>query len=304
MLPRRNVNEIATGRWPNILAHFGVAESFLTGKHGPCPICGGKDRFRFDNKEGRGTWICSQSCGAGDGFRLLELMKGWSFRETAFQVEQIAGNVAAMVVKAENNEAKKIAAVKRIWNETEPVCKGDPVWKYLNRRVGIEIIPACLRFHPALPYVDGDQIDYHPALVAAVTDHNGLGVGIHRIYLTAQGEKANVEKAKKLMAGKPLNGASIKLGSAGVSLGIAEGIETALAASRRFSVPVWAAISSGLMEQWLPPQGVEKVFVFGDNDDSFTGQASAFSLAKKIRLKGFAAEVCIPDKAGTDWADS
>lgn len=30
MQPRRNVNEIATGRWPNILAHFGVAEKFLT----------------------------------------------------------------------------------------------------------------------------------------------------------------------------------------------------------------------------------------------------------------------------------
>ena len=51
MQPKRNVNEIATGRWPNILAHFGIAESFLTGKHGPCPICGGKDRFRFGNKE-------------------------------------------------------------------------------------------------------------------------------------------------------------------------------------------------------------------------------------------------------------
>ena len=303
MQPRRNVNEIATGRWPNILAHFGVAEKFLTGKHGPCPICGGKDRFRFDNKEGRGTWICSQSCGAGDGFRLLELLKGWSFRETAFQVEQIAGTVHQSVVKEENDEAKKMAAVKRIWNETEPVCKGDPVWLYLNKRTGIEIAPACLRFHPALPYIDHDQIDYHPALVARVTNYAGEGVGIHRIYLTNSGDKAPVETAKKLLACKALGGASVKLGRIGEDLGIAEGIETALAASMRFSVPVWSAINANLLEQWLPPKDVKHVVIFGDNDESYTGQASSFVLARKLKNKGFSVSVRIPETVGTDWAD-
>ena len=303
MQPRRNVNEIATGRWPNILAHFGVAEKFMTGKHGPCPICGGKDRFRFDNKEGRGTWICSQSCGAGDGFRLLELLKGWSFREAAFQVEQIAGNVQQIVVKEENDEAKKMAAVKRIWNETEPVCKGDPVWLYLNKRTGIEIAPACLRFHPALPYIDHDQIDYHPALVARVTNYAGEGVGIHRIYLTSEGEKAPVEAAKKLLAGKALCGSSVKLGRVGGDLGIAEGIETALAASMRFSVPVWSAINANLLEQWLPLKDVKHVVIFGDNDESYTGQASSFALARKLKNKGFSVSVRIPETVGTDWAD-
>ena len=303
MQPKRNVNEIATGRWPNILAHFGIAESFLTGKHGPCPICGGKDRFRFDNKEGRGTWICSQSCGAGDGFRLLELIKGWSFRETAFQVEQIAGNVHQSIVKEESDEAKKMAAIKRIWNETEPVCKGDPVWLYLNKRIGLEIIPACIRHHPALPYIDNGNVDYYPALVAAVTDSEGVGIGVHRIYLTSEGEKAPVESAKKLLAGKALGGASVKLGRVGCDLGIAEGIETALAASMRFSVPVWSAISANLLEQWLPPKDVKHVVIFGDNDESYTGQASSFVLARKLKNKGFSVSVRIPETVGTDWAD-
>jgi hypothetical protein len=35
-------------------------------RHQACPVCGGSDRFRFDDKEGRGTWFCNQ-CGAGDG---------------------------------------------------------------------------------------------------------------------------------------------------------------------------------------------------------------------------------------------
>jgi len=283
--------------------HFGVHESFLKNKHGPCPICGGKDRFRFDNKEGRGTFICNQ-CGAGDGFKLLELLKGWCFRDAADNVEKIVGGFVKLEVKPEDDDAKKMAAVKRIWNETEPVTKGDPVWLYLNRRIGLDLVPSCLRYHPALPHIDDGVIDYYPAMVAAVTNCEGVGIGVHRIYLTEEGQKAPVDKAKKLLAGKPMNGASIKLSQKiDGELGIAEGIETALAASRRFSMPVWASISAGLMEQWVPPVGVSSVVVFGDNDASYTGQASAFLLAKKLRLKGILVDVRIPHEEGSDWCD-
>ena len=58
--------ERATGRWPGILKHFGLDDRTLSGDHCPCPVCGGKDRFRFDDKEGRGTYYCSH-CGAGHG---------------------------------------------------------------------------------------------------------------------------------------------------------------------------------------------------------------------------------------------
>jgi putative DNA primase/helicase len=299
----RKASEIATGRWHGILVQLGVSDKFLTGKHGPCPLCGGKDRFRFDNKAGRGTWICSQ-CGAGDGFGLLQQIKGWTYREAAKEVEAIAGNVSAVVAKADDDAAKKMVAVRRIWSDSEQVCQGDPVWKYLNRRIGIDAIPSCLRYHPALPYISDDgEIDHHPAMIAALTSHDSKGVGVHRIYLDGQGNKANVQVVKKLMVGASMAGASVKLQRAAAVLGIAEGIETALAASRLFSMPVWSAISSGGMESWRPPKGVEKVIVFGDNDASFTGQASAYALAKALRLKGICAEVRIPAQTGKDWAD-
>ncbi len=65
------VKAAAKGRWKDeILPHFGVDQCFLSGKHCPCPICGGKDRFRLDDKDGHGTYICGQ-CGAGDGFTLI-----------------------------------------------------------------------------------------------------------------------------------------------------------------------------------------------------------------------------------------
>jgi putative DNA primase/helicase len=43
-------------------------------------MCGGKDRFRFDDKEGHGTWICTH-CGAGDGFSLLMKVMGIDFKK-------------------------------------------------------------------------------------------------------------------------------------------------------------------------------------------------------------------------------
>lgn len=299
----RKPSELASGKWQWLLTHFGIPAKYLVNKHGACPLCNdGKDRFRFDDKDGRGTWICNQ-CGSGDGYDMLQRFKGWSFRDAVKEVEQVVGVAVAQEVKSTTDEAKKMASVKRIWNESEPVSKGDPAWIYLNRRTGIEIIPANLRFHPALPYVDGDSVDYFPALIAAVSDASGLGVGVHRIYLTEAGNKAPVEKAKKLLAGKALQGACVRLGCANETLGIAEGIETALAASMRFKINSWAAISAGLLEQWNPPQSVRRVIVLGDNDESYTGQASAYSLAKRLKAKGIAVEVRIPEIVGKDWAD-
>lgn len=60
--------KVARGHWAQILPALGV--NILKNRHQPCPVCGGKDRFRFDDQEGRGTWFCNQ-CGAGDGLALV-----------------------------------------------------------------------------------------------------------------------------------------------------------------------------------------------------------------------------------------
>jgi phage/plasmid primase-like uncharacterized protein len=87
------IQQRALGRWYGILSTLGVATNFLRNKHGPCPVCGGKDRFRWDNKDGKGTFYCSQ-CGAGDGFELLKKLKGWDFKQAAAEVEGIVGSRA------------------------------------------------------------------------------------------------------------------------------------------------------------------------------------------------------------------
>lgn len=73
---RFNVDEIrerARGKWRLILGSLGLSLPATATKHGPCPACGGNDRFRFDDKEGRGTWFCNQcEPQAGDGFALIQ----------------------------------------------------------------------------------------------------------------------------------------------------------------------------------------------------------------------------------------
>ncbi|WP_246102645.1 toprim domain-containing protein [Methylobacterium terricola] len=77
-------------------------------------------------------------------------------------------------------------------------------------------------------------------------------------------------------------GAAIRLFDHGPVLGIAEGVETALAAASLFGILCWAAINSTLLAKWEPPPNVETVIVFGDSDASFAGQAAAYALAHRL----------------------
>ena len=79
------VKRAAHGRWPGVLTAFGVPAAMLVNRHGPCPLCGGTDRFRFDDRHGNGEDYCN-GCGAGDGFRLLEKHLGWDFPRAKLSV--------------------------------------------------------------------------------------------------------------------------------------------------------------------------------------------------------------------------
>ncbi len=84
------VTAAAHGQWREILTANGI--NLPSGRHhGPCPICmAGKDRFRMDDKGGRGTWICNQ-CGAGDGLSLYQQATGQSMSEAIRSLARCLG---------------------------------------------------------------------------------------------------------------------------------------------------------------------------------------------------------------------
>ncbi|RKG46441.1 DUF3987 domain-containing protein [Acinetobacter cumulans] len=65
----------ANGQWHEIFSKLGYILPTNQNEHAPCPMCGGKDRFRFDNQGGNGSFICGQGAECetigGDGFDLL-----------------------------------------------------------------------------------------------------------------------------------------------------------------------------------------------------------------------------------------
>lgn len=295
----------AQGRWKSLLGTFGVDHRHLTGKHGPCPICRqGRDRFRFDDRDGRGTWICS-TCGAGDGFALLMKIKGWDFKEVADNVEQHVGKATREVEKRKDRSEKSLKdAMNRLWMSGTDISFDDPVHRYLSARgLKLETWPRSLRTVKKCFYRDDSGKSEHPAMIAKVCGQDGMPITIHRTYLTNHGSKANMEDPRRLMPGKIDKGCAVRLAEAGEELGIAEGIETALAAAQLFDVPCWAAVNSGMLMAWEPPAGVRKIIIFADNDKNFAGQAAAYALAHRLAMRGFDVEVRVPEDADTDWND-
>ena len=86
-------------------------------------------------------------------------------------------------------------------------------------------------------------------------------------------------------------------------LGVAEGIETALAVTMLYGLPCWSAVSASGMEKGQLPAGITSLFVMGDNDRNGVGQQAAHALAKRAASIGITARACIAPSPGTDWND-
>ncbi|HDS7653157.1 TPA: toprim domain-containing protein [Klebsiella variicola] len=74
-----DVRSKANGYWPSILERLAIPTNR---SEGACPACGGKTRYRFDDKDGRGTYYCSH-CGAGTGLDLVMKVNQCGAREAA-----------------------------------------------------------------------------------------------------------------------------------------------------------------------------------------------------------------------------
>lgn len=96
----REVTTTAANNWPHVLAGLSIDVPDSSRRHAPCPACGGKDRFRFDDN-GRGSFICNQ-CGAGDGLDLIKLVNHCDTTEAA----QLAAGVLGIDYRAAETDQK------------------------------------------------------------------------------------------------------------------------------------------------------------------------------------------------------
>lgn len=202
--------------------------------------------------------------------------------------------------------AQNKARMVELQGQLRPLQLGDAGTMYLKRRGlgGLWPLPDCLRLHPSLPYwYAGRELGRFPALVAPITAPDGRVVSLHRTYLRTDGNKAHVPIVKKLTAAAgSLAGAAIPLGSMQNGLiGIAEGIETALAAWAGSGVPTVAGYCANALAGWQWPAGARRIVVFADHDRA--GLDAAEALQARALKGGLRCEVHTPSEPGQDWAD-
>ena len=227
-------------------------------------------------------------------------------QQRAELARQIANATAEREAQQRQQWAVNAERIARLWAQCVPLVPGDPVTLYLKRRgfAGVWPLPTCLRLHRALPCWNGDEkIGVYPAMVAPLVAPGGRVVALHRTYLAADGRKAEVPTVKKLTAtAGPLAGACIPLHEPqrGV-IGIAEGIETALAAWEVSGLPTVAAYSAGNLAAWQWPASVQRLAIFADNDRA--GREAADTLRTRASSAGIGCEVLTPSDDGADWCD-
>lgn len=219
----------AAGHWPAILHRLGIVVPASPGAHLACPACGGKDRFRFDDKT-RGCHFCNQ-CGAGDGLELVRKVRRCDNTTAARLVAEVlnldvhtryakAGTAAARLsperIQTLSEKAAKDAAqhaqvrragfLRRFQAEIAKTTPGEPL--YLNRKgfSGMGFV------FPVQP--DG-------VLVLPLTDHTGTVTAAQTI--TPEGKK-------RLIAGSAKQGAfyAVNAIDAPEAVILAEGLATAL----------------------------------------------------------------------------
>jgi len=264
-------------------------------------MCGGTDRWRFTDIGGKGTWWCN-SCHGGNGVALVMKFTGLPFHEAARRIERVIGEVPAERARAQLTDEQKRASLNALWQSGRKIGADDPVDRWLHGRgIGMQNYPKCLRVGMRIRH-SGPPVTWHPAMLAMVTDPTGKPATIHKTYITTDGKKAAVDKVRMFCAGNVPAGGAVRLAMPGSVLGIAEGIETALAAMKMFTVPVWAALNAGGVERFEPPVEAKRLIIFADNDQNGAGQRAAYALA--ARLSGrLQLEIKIPEKPDTDWND-
>lgn len=279
--------ERARGHWPAILAAAQIPADVLDGKHHACPACGGKDRFRYIGDD-EGGFFCSDL--RGDGIVLLQHLRGVDFRGAAEIIESVIGKDTAM------REPHKPTYAEHLRTIAVPAKRS----RYLESR-GLEMAPG-LQFAERVEYRDDDTARGHyPAMLAPVT-RGGKFLTYHVTYLE-NGHKASLSPARKILPGPSNRGASVALYPPAETMGIAEGIETAIAAKMLHGIPVWAALNTSLLKAWEPPEVAKCIHIFADHDAHFAGHAAAYALAHRLALAGLGVHVRMPEQVDTDWND-
>ncbi|MFG1465237.1 CHC2 zinc finger domain-containing protein [Xanthobacter sp. DSM 24535] len=209
---------------------------------GPCPVCGGTDRFGINTR--KNVFFCRGAGQGGDAIALVQYLDGADFlgacetltgraplrgEGTRASPEELAARIEARRAKEAKREAisdkhreHERKALYAMWRGAR-VAAFSPVQDYLDLRGLALPRGAGLRFLPDAPYFHGREDDGRgrtcprvihsgPAMLAPITDADGVFRGLHCTWLDldqpkgkaviADPETGEVLAAKKVRGSK------------------------------------------------------------------------------------------------------
>lgn len=234
----------------------------------------------------------------------INFAKGWLNQEINIRIFRPTVNAVAS-----SDSKNRHWKATNIWDETSPL--SGPSAEYLRRRgLDLSLIGNNVRSHKGLKYPGGDPF---PAVICRVSNVDDEFLGIWRIFCKPDGSgKAPVDNPK--MGLGDVRGGSVRIGGLWPEIGVAEGIETAIACRQLLGpnpIPVWAGLSANGMIAMRIPRTIQKVRIFADADvvkfkqDRIipsTGLEAADRLADNLRSAGFDVSIQKPPP-GMDFLD-
>lgn len=284
---------------------------------GPCPVCGGTDRFRIT--PAKNLWHCRRDCArGGDTIALMMHARRLSFPEAVAAlasekfVERPSGAPPSRPTPCpqtlrgprEDPQRGVTSLVRHLWNQAGPIA-GTPGEAWLGKRgIRLNDVPegGGLRYHPTCPYGPGRTM---PCILARLTDAvTGQWCGLHRRAL------APPPGSPKTMTLGSLGGAVVRLWpDEDVTMGlvIGEGVETVLAAATAIEwrhtllQPAWACTTAGNLGSFPVLPGIEALTILADHDGA--GVEAAKRCTRRWADAGREVTALVPALAGTDFND-
>lgn len=304
-----NVSAAAVGQWDAVFNGLGI-DVPARGKHGPCPTCGGTDRFHFDDHEGRGTWHC-RHCEphAGDGLDLVQRVSGQSITEAA---QQVAGYLGIT-----NNDNREVIELNRQRaaerKATESAATEAQQRKTAARAADImrDAVQGQSAYLAGKGFTCTATVNSH---VIKLADHMFQpGCLVVPMYDEA-GQLANVQLIDGDGTRAYLPGKGTKAGRThfidgeGDCVALAEGYASALSVSMATGWPTYAAFDASNLPSVI--EGIAKrhpgktIVICGDHDrEDQRGRRAGHHYAEKAATLVSGAVIAMPAAEGTDWDD-
>ena len=257
----------------------------------------------------KGVYHCF-GCGAsGDVIEYVRAAEGLSFTAAVAwladgdelpTVDPEQRQQQARIERADRSAA--ILAAQAQWHEARSVV-GTPAERYLSSRGIVGPMPPTIRFGRVPLWRDkktGADGRPFPALIAACQDISGKIVGVQRVYLTEDGQKARMTNPKYSLG--QVRGCAVRLGPPAREIVLCEGPEDGLTLRQRHPrATVWVSLGTGAMPFVELPSIVKAVTLAGDNNAA--GRAAVAAAGDAFASQGRSVRALYPAPAFKDWND-